>query len=40
MGEALQALILIGMNMDEAALRKRLDACLLKEVETSQGYKT
>lgn len=36
-GDARQEIVLIGMNMDEAALRARLDACLLTEKEMAQG---
>ncbi len=36
-GDARQELVLIGMAMDEAALRARLDACLLTDAEMAQG---
>ena len=36
-GDARQELVLIGIGMDEAALRARLDACLLTESEMRQG---
>lgn len=36
-GDARQELVLIGMQMDEAVLRGRLDACLLDDVEMAQG---
>ncbi|QGZ65199.1 zinc metallochaperone GTPase ZigA [Paraburkholderia acidisoli] len=36
-GDARQELVLIGMEMDEAALRKRLDACLLSDAEMAEG---
>jgi len=36
-GDARQELVLIGMNMDEAALRARLDACLLTDSELAAG---
>jgi len=36
-GDARQELVLIGMEMDEAALRARLDACLLSDDEMAQG---
>lgn len=36
-GDARQELVLIGINMDEPALRARLDACLLTEMEMAQG---
>lgn len=39
-GDARQELVLIGINMDEAALRARLDACLLNEQEMAQGPDT
>jgi len=32
-GDAQQELVLIGIDMDEAALRARLDACLLNDTE-------
>ena len=32
-GDAQQELVLIGIDMDEAALRARLDACLLNDAE-------
>lgn len=36
-GDARQELVLIGMDMDEAELRARLDACLLNDAEMAQG---
>ncbi|HHW2186900.1 TPA: zinc metallochaperone GTPase ZigA [Pseudomonas aeruginosa] len=36
-GDARQELVLIGMDMDEAALRTRFDACLLTDQEMAQG---
>ncbi|HVR54218.1 MAG TPA: zinc metallochaperone GTPase ZigA [Pseudorhodoferax sp.] len=36
-GDARQELVLIGMGMDEAALRARFDACLLSDDEMAQG---
>ncbi|TDG06530.1 GTP-binding protein [Paraburkholderia guartelaensis] len=36
-GDARQELVLIGIDMDEAALRRRLDACLLLDAEMSVG---
>jgi G3E family GTPase len=36
-GDARQELVLIGMQMDEAALREKLDACLLSDAEMAQG---
>ena len=36
-GDARQELVLIGMDMDEAALRARLDACLLTDEELAAG---
>lgn len=36
-GDARQELVLIGVGMDEAALRARLDACLLTDEEMAQG---
>lgn len=36
-GDARQELVLIGMGMDEPALRARLDACLLTDEEMVQG---
>ncbi|WP_185267692.1 zinc metallochaperone GTPase ZigA [Halopseudomonas xiamenensis] len=36
-GDARQELVLIGMDMDEAELRARLDACLLDDAEMAQG---
>ena len=33
----LTKLVLIGIGMDEAALRQRLDACLLTDAEMAQG---
>jgi len=38
-GDARQELVLIGMAMDEPALRARLDACLLSDKEMAQGPK-
>jgi len=35
-GDARQELVLIGMNMDEAALRAKFDACLLNDDEMAQ----
>jgi len=36
-GDARQELVLIGMDMDEAALRARFDACLLTDAEMALG---
>ncbi len=36
-GDARQELVLIGMDMDETALRARLDACLLTDEELAAG---
>ncbi len=36
-GDARQELVLIGMGMDEAALRARFDACLLTDEEMARG---
>lgn len=36
-GDARQELVLIGIEMDEAALRARFDACLLSDKEMAQG---
>ncbi|MET3431377.1 G3E family GTPase [Herbaspirillum seropedicae] len=36
-GDARQELVLIGMAMDQEALRARLDACLLSDAEMAQG---
>ncbi|HTJ95791.1 MAG TPA: zinc metallochaperone GTPase ZigA, partial [Pararobbsia sp.] len=36
-GDARQELVLIGIDMDEAALRERLDACLLTDAEMVSG---
>ncbi|CAM2145442.1 zinc metallochaperone GTPase ZigA [Paraburkholderia tropica] len=36
-GDARQELVLIGMEMDEAGLRARLDACLLTDAEMAEG---
>ncbi|WP_186247970.1 zinc metallochaperone GTPase ZigA [Burkholderia gladioli] len=36
-GDARQELVLIGMDMDEASMRTRLDACLLSDEEMSRG---
>lgn len=36
-GDARQELVLIGMEMDEAALRARFDACLLTDAEMASG---
>jgi G3E family GTPase len=38
-GDARQEIVLIGMDMDEAALRARFDACLLTDAEMAQGPK-
>ncbi|SFE56833.1 zinc metallochaperone GTPase ZigA [Paracidovorax wautersii] len=38
-GDARQELVLIGMDMDEAALRARFDACLLTDAEMALGPK-
>jgi len=38
-GDARQELVLIGMGMDEDALRRRFDACLLTDQEMAQGPK-
>lgn len=38
-GDARQEFVLIGMDMDEAALRARFDACLLTDKEMAQGPK-
>jgi len=38
-GDARQELVIIGMDMDEAALRAGLDACLLSDAEMAQGPK-
>lgn len=38
-GDRRQELVLIGIGMDEAALRKRLDACLLNDSEWRRGPK-
>lgn len=38
-GDARQELVLIGTGMDEAALRKRFDACLLTDAEMAEGPK-
>ncbi|SBS26361.1 Putative metal chaperone YciC [Marinomonas spartinae] len=38
-GDARQELVLIGMDMDEDALRANLDACLLTDEEMAQGPK-
>ncbi|MBC3466863.1 zinc metallochaperone GTPase ZigA [Pseudomonas sp. RW10S2] len=38
-GDARQELVLIGMNMDKAALCARFDACLLSNEEMAQGPK-
>ncbi|MQT92225.1 zinc metallochaperone GTPase ZigA [Pseudomonas helleri] len=38
-GDARQELVLIGMDMDEAALRARFDACLLTDEEMALGPK-
>lgn len=37
-GDAQQELVLIGMEMDEVALRARFDACLLTDEEMAAGY--
>lgn len=39
-GDARQELVLIGMDMDEAALRVRFDACLLSDAEMASGPST
>lgn len=39
-GDARQELVLIGMEMDEAALRARFDACLLSDEEMASGPST
>jgi G3E family GTPase len=36
-GDARQELVLIGIDMNETALRTRLDACLLSDAEMAQG---
>ena len=36
-GDARQEIVLIGMDMDEAALRARFDACLLTNIEMADG---
>ncbi|MFW6850174.1 zinc metallochaperone GTPase ZigA [Burkholderia gladioli] len=36
-GDARQELVLIGMDIDEASMRARLDACLLSDEEMSRG---
>ncbi|KQM79509.1 zinc metallochaperone GTPase ZigA [Xylophilus sp. Leaf220] len=36
-GDARQELVLIGIEMDEPALRRRLDACLLTDAEMARG---
>lgn len=36
-GDARQELVLIGMEMDETALRERFDACLLTDAEMAEG---
>ena len=36
-GDARQEIVLIGMDMDEAALRARFDACLLTNIEMAEG---
>ncbi|MGL4527352.1 MAG: GTP-binding protein, partial [Aestuariivirga sp.] len=36
-GDAQQELVLIGIEMDEAALRRDFDACLLSETELAAG---
>ena len=36
-GDARQELVLIGIAMDEPALRAKLDACLLDDAEMAQG---
>jgi G3E family GTPase len=38
-GDARQEIVLIGMDMDKAALRARFDACLLTDAEMAQGPK-
>ncbi len=37
MGDARQELVLIGMGMDEQALRALLDECLLTDAEMAMG---
>ncbi|WP_322047727.1 zinc metallochaperone GTPase ZigA [Paraburkholderia sp. J67] len=39
-GDARQELVLIGIDMDETALRRRLDACLLDDAEMATGPQT
>ncbi|AYR19147.1 GTP-binding protein [Alcaligenes faecalis] len=39
-GDARQELVLIGMDMDEVALRARFDACLLSDEEMASGPST
>ncbi|NMG66210.1 GTP-binding protein [Azoarcus indigens] len=39
-GDSRQELVLIGMDMDESALRERLDACLLSDEEMASGAET
>jgi G3E family GTPase len=36
-GDARQEIVLIGMDMDEVALRARFDACLLTNIEMAEG---
>ena len=36
-GDARQELVLIGIDMDEVVLRRRLHACLLNDVEMAAG---
>jgi len=38
-GDARQELVIIGMNIDEAALRARFDACLLSDEEMALGLR-
>lgn len=39
-GDARQEIVMIGMDMDEAALRAQFDACLLNDAEMALGPKT
>ncbi|MGJ7530659.1 zinc metallochaperone GTPase ZigA [Variovorax sp. GB1P17] len=39
-GDARQELVLIGIGMDEPALRQRFDACLLSDAEMARGPQT
>jgi len=38
-GDRCQELVFIGMNMNESAIRERLSACMLTEVELAKGIK-